>query len=68
MQELLSSNFGDVSDGSFSQTILKVGIDPTVGESLLPLGAMVDERIVGKASIVGMVVFDGDKMVGRPSG
>ena len=64
MQELLPSNFGYVFDGSFSQTILKMGIDPTVGESLLPLGAMVDECIVGEGAIVGMVVFDGDKMVG----
>ncbi len=64
MQELHPSNFGDVSDGSFSQAVLEVGIDPTVGESLLPLGAVVDECIVGKASIVGMVVFLGDKMVG----
>ena len=64
MQELLPPNFGDVSDGSFSQAILKMGIGPTVGESLLPLGAMVDDRVVSKAAIVGMVVFDGDKMVG----
>ena len=64
MQELLPPNFGNVSDGSFSQAILEMGIDPTVGESLLLLGAMVDERIVGEASIVGMVVFNGDKMVG----
>ena len=64
MQELLPSNFGDVSDGSFSQAILEVGIDPTIGESLLPLGAMVDERIVGEACAIGVVVFNGDKMVG----
>ncbi len=64
MQEFLPPNLGDVSDGSFSQAILKMGIDPTVGELLLPLGAMVDECIVGEAIIVGMAVFDNDKMVG----
>ncbi len=64
MQELFPSYLGDISDGSLSQAILEVGIDPTVGESLLPLGAMVDERIVVKASIVSMVVINGDKMVG----
>ena len=65
MQELLPSNFSDISDGSFSQAVLEVGIDPTVGESLLPLGAMVDVRIVGEAAIVSVVVFNGDKMVGN---
>ncbi len=64
MQELFPSYLSDISDGSFSQAVLEVGIDPTVGESLLPLGAMVDERIVGEASIVSVVVFNGDKMVG----
>ena len=62
MQKLFSSYLGDISDGSFSQTVLEVGIDNTVGESLLPLGAMVDECIVGKVAIVDMVVFNGDKM------
>ena len=49
---------GDISDGSFSQAILEVGIDPTVDESLLLLGAMVDERIVDEVAIVDVV---GDK-------
>ncbi len=64
MQELLPSNFSDISDGSFSQAVLEVGIDPTVGESLLPLGAVVNECIVSEAAIVSMVVFNGDNMVG----
>ena len=64
MQKLFSPYFGDVSDGSFSQAVLEVGIDPTVGESLLPLKAVADEHIVSEAAIVGMVVLDGDKMIG----
>ena len=64
MEQLLSSILHDSSDGSFSQSVLEMGIDPTIGESLLPCGAVVDEGIVGEAAVVGVVVLDGDKMVG----
>ncbi len=64
MEQLLSSILRDSSDGSFSQSVLEMGIDPTVGESLLPCGTVVDEGIVGEAAVVGVVVFNIDKMVG----
>ena len=41
-----------------------MGVNATIGESLLPLIAMCNEGIVCKASIVGMIVFDGDMVVG----
>ncbi len=62
MQELFPSYLGDISDGSLSEAVLEVGIDLAVGESLLPLGAVVDEPIVGKAAIVGVVMFNGDNL------
>jgi hypothetical protein len=50
--DLLSSTPHDVVDGSFCHTILEMGIDATVGESLLLLRAVVDKDIVGKAAVV----------------
>ena len=43
---------------------MEVGIDPAIGESLLPCGTVVDEGIVGEAAVVGVVVLNVDKMVG----
>ncbi len=60
IQELFSSPLCDV-------TILKVGIDLAVGESLFPLQAVVNEGIVTKATIVSIVVFNGEKMIGFKS-
>ena len=64
MEQLLSSAFSDVPDGSLRQAVLEVGIDPTIGESLLPRGAVVNEGVVGEAAIVGVIMFDVDEMVG----
>ena len=64
MKQLFLSTFSDVSDGSFVQAILEVCIYATIGESLLPEGAVVDEGIVCKLTIVCMEVFDLDKVVG----
>lgn len=64
VQQLLSSAFRNISDGSLRQPVLEVGIDPTIGELLLPLGAVGDENIVGKAAIAGMAELNWDKMVG----
>ena len=64
MEQLLPSAFSYVSDGSLCQSVLEVGIDPAIGESLLPFGAVVDEGIVGEAAIVGVVVFNVDVLVG----
>ena len=65
MEQLLPSAFSYVSDGSLCQSVLEVGIDPAIGESLLPLGAVVNEGIVGEAAVVCMVVLNIDKMVCR---
>jgi hypothetical protein len=57
---LISSAFGDVTDGSLSQTILEVSVYATIGESLFPGGAVVDEGVFGKLDVVCMVVFNVD--------
>ena len=64
MEQLLSSAFGDVVDGSFSQTNLEVHVYTAIGESLLPGGAVVDEGSVGKSAVVCMVVLNFHKVVG----
>ena len=43
--------------------LCEVGIDATIGESLLLGGAVVNEGIVGEVAIDCMVVLDIDKMV-----
>jgi hypothetical protein len=65
MEQLLPSASSNVSDGSLCQSVLEVGIDPTIGESLLPLRAVVNEGVVGEASVVCMVVFNIYEMVCR---
>ena len=40
-----------------------MGINTTIGELLLPLIAMCNESVVCEASIVGMIVFNGDMVV-----
>ena len=63
MEELLSCHVLQVSDGSLSDAVLEVGINSAKSESLsLPL-ARCFECVVGKPSIVGMVVEDGDAMI-----
>ena len=65
MEELLSCHILQVSDGSLSDAVLEVGINSAKSESLsLPL-ARCFECVVGKPSVVGMVVEDGDAMVAR---
>ena len=65
MQQLLACLFHDGSNGLFCHAVLKVGIDPTVGNSLLLCGVVVDECVVGKTAVVGVVVLDSDMMVCR---
>ena len=64
MQQLFPLGLSDIMDCSLSNAILKVGIDATIGELLLLLIAMCNEGIVHKASIVCMIVFDGNNVVG----
>ena len=64
MEQLLSSSFGDVVDGSLSQTILEVCVYAAICESLLPGGAVVDEGVVGKLAAVCMVVLNFYTVVG----
>jgi hypothetical protein len=64
MKQLFPSTFGDVSDGSFGQAIMEVSAYATIGESLLPGGAMVDEDVVCKLAVVCIVVLDLDEVVG----
>ncbi len=58
VQEHGSCRFGDVADGSFRYAILEMGVDTTVSDGLILLVAVLFECVVGKTSIVGMVVLD----------
>ena len=64
VQELLPSALGEVTNGSLGNAILEVSVDPTKDE-LLALGfACLTEEIVGKASVVAMVVGDANAVFG----
>ncbi len=63
MEELLPHTFPEISDGFFCNAILKVGIDPTEGESLSLSTAAVLEGVVCKLSVVAVVVEDADAML-----
>ena len=67
MQQLFPLGLSDIANCSLSNAILEVGVDATVGESLLPLIAMSNEGIVCKASIICIIVFNGDMVVGYKS-
>ncbi len=60
MKKLLPGALGHVLDGSLCYSILKVGIDPTEGELLIALLAHHLEVVVGKSTIVTVVMFDHD--------
>jgi hypothetical protein len=52
VKKLLPGTLRQVLDGSLHYSILKVGIDPTEGESLIALLAHHLEVVVGKSTIV----------------
>ena len=57
--DLLSRCIRQISDASFGDAILEVGIDATITYSLTFTLDVVDKCIVGKASVIGMVVYYG---------
>jgi hypothetical protein len=57
MKKLLPGALGQVLNGSHCYSILKVGIDPAEGESLIALLAHHLEVVVGKSTIVTVVIF-----------
>jgi hypothetical protein len=64
VKKLLPGALGQVSDGSLRYSILKVGVDPAEGELLIDLLAPHLEVIVGKSTIVTVVMVDPDTMLG----
>ncbi len=64
VKKLLPGALGQVSDGSFRYSILKVGIDPTEGGSLIALLAHHLEVVVGKLNIITVVMLDPDALLG----
>jgi hypothetical protein len=52
----------EISHTLFGERILEVSIDSTVGQGLGIVPDMVDENFVSEASIVAVVVLDGDTM------
>ena len=51
-----------VSDSLFGDTVLEVSIYSRIGECLSPLFGMLAECVLGKASVVRLVVADDDSM------
>jgi hypothetical protein len=64
MKKLLPGALGQVLDGSLHISILKMGIVPTEGESMIALLAPHLEVDVGKSTIVTVVTLDPDAMLG----
>ncbi len=56
MEQLLSCALTEVANGLFGYSILKMSIDATEGKSLIYTCAQVLEVIIGKSTIVAMVV------------
>ncbi len=67
VKKLLPGALGQVLDGSLCYSILKVGIDPTEGVSLIALLACHLEVVVGKLTIVTVVMLDPDAVLGSES-
>ncbi len=63
MEELLPCTHSEVPDGLFPDAVLEIGVDPTEGETLPFCTAAVLEGVVGKSSIVAVVVEDTDAML-----
>ncbi len=64
VQQLLSCAFGEVTDGALGDAILKVGVQATEGELLVRVVTCLFEGVVGKSTIVTVVVVDSDAMFG----
>ena len=64
MQKLLSCAFGEVADGALGDTILKVGVHATEGELLVRIMTCLFEGVIGKLTIVTVIVVDSDTMFG----
>ena len=64
MQQLLFCAFGEVTDGTLDDAILKVGVHVTEGELLARILACLFEGVVGESIIVTVVVVDSDAMFG----
>jgi hypothetical protein len=67
VKKLLPGALRQISDGSLCYFILKVGIDPAEGESLIALLVHHLEVVVGKLTIVTVVMLDPDAVLGSIS-
>ncbi len=64
VQQLLACAFGEVMDGALGDAILKVSVHATEGELLTRVVTCLFEGIVGKPTIVTVVVVDSDAVFG----
>jgi hypothetical protein len=60
MEKLLAPAVGEVTNGTLRDPIWEMCIDTTEGKPLAVAFAWLFEQIVGKASIVAVIVLDGD--------
>ena len=63
MEQLLSCALTEVANGLFGYSILKMSIDAAEGNSLIRTCACILEVIVGKLTIVAMVVKNSHTML-----
>jgi hypothetical protein len=63
VEQLLSCALTEVANGLFGYSILKMSIDATEGKSLICTCAGVLEVIIGKSTIVAMVVKNSHAML-----
>jgi hypothetical protein len=64
MQKRSSGPLSQVFDASLSNTILKVGTDATQRNLLACQFSMIQEKVLSKSSIVGMILSNLDSMGG----
>jgi hypothetical protein len=64
IKKLLPGALGQVLDGSLHYSMLKVGIDPAEGKLLIALLARHLEVVVGKSTIVTVVMLYPDAVLG----
>ena len=63
MQQHGSGCLGDVSNCSFSNAILEMGIDSTEGDPLSALLTVLQEQVVSKMTIVTMIMLDANAVL-----
>ncbi len=63
MQELFSCIFLQVANSFLSNSVLEMSVDTAVADGLVPKLAMTCKSVVGEATIVAVIMANGDAML-----